>query len=262
MNRLADKVVIITGAGDGLGEVMAHLFASEGAHLTLAGRRTELLEKVAASVRSEGARAIARTTDVTDEAAVIAMVADTVAEYGRVDVMCNNAAQPGKDLHIWDQTLENWNATIAVDVTAAMLCSREVIKQSMAERQSGSIINFSSTAGLEGIERKSHYGVAKAGLRTLTKVVAKEVGPQGIRVNCLVPGGIQTELLLNYWKRIAGEEGVTWEEIRDKGARSTALRRTAMPAEIANVALFLASDESSCITGQSIVADCGANMPG
>jgi 3-oxoacyl-[acyl-carrier protein] reductase len=262
MGRLADKVVIITGAGDGLGEVMAHLFAGEGAHLTLAGRRTELLEQVAATVRDGGARAIAVTTDVTDEAAVRAMVAATVAEYGRVDVMCNNAAQPGKDLHIWEQTLENWNATIAVDVTAAMLCSREVLTQSMLERGRGSIVNFSSTAGLEGIARKSHYSTAKAGLRTLTKVVAKEVGPHGIRVNCLVPGGIQTDLLRNYWRRLADEQGVTWEEIRDKGARSTALHRIATAEEIAQVALFLASDESSAITGQSIVADCGSQMPG
>jgi 3-oxoacyl-[acyl-carrier protein] reductase len=262
MGRLTDKVVIITGAGDGLGAVMAHLFAAEGAHLTLAGRRTELLEQVAAAVRDEGGRAIAVTTDVTAEADVIALVAATVAEYGRVDVMCNNAAQPGKDLHIWEQTLENWNATIAVDVTAAMLCSREVLTQSMLERGTGSIINFSSTAGLEGIPRKSHYCTAKAGLRTLTKVVAKEVGPHGIRVNCLVPGGIQTELLRNYWHRLADEQDVTWEEIRDKGARSTALHRVAIPEEIAQVALFLASDESSSITGQSIVADCGSQMPG
>jgi 3-oxoacyl-[acyl-carrier protein] reductase len=262
MGRLADKVVIITGAGDGLGAVMAHLFAAEGAHLTLAGRRTELLEEVAAAVRHEGGRAIAVTTDVTVEADVVAMVAATVAEYGRVDVMCNNAAQPGKDLHIWEQTLENWNATIAVDVTAAMLCSREVLTQSMLERSRGSIVNFSSTAGLEGIARKSHYCTAKAGLRTLTKVVAKEVGPHGIRVNCLVPGGIQTDLLRNYWHRLADEQDVPWEEIRDKGARSTALHRIATPEEIAQVALFLASDESSAITGQSIVADCGSQMPG
>jgi NAD(P)-dependent dehydrogenase (short-subunit alcohol dehydrogenase family) len=176
--------------------------------------------------------------------------------------MCNNAAQPGRDLHVWEQTLENWNATLAIDVTAAMLCSREVLTQSMLEQGRGSIVNFSSTAGLEGIDRKSHYSVAKAGLRTLTKVMAKEVGPHGIRVNCLVPGGIQTDLLRNYWKRLAGEQGVTWEEIRDKGARSTALRRIATPEEIAQVALFLASDESSAITGQSIVADCGVRMPG
>lgn len=262
MDRLAGKIAIITGAGDGLGAVMAHLFTAEGASVTLAGRRTALLKEVAGAVRAAGGRAIAVTTDVTDEAAVAAMVAATVEEYGRVDVMCNNAAQPGKDLHIWEQSLDNWNATIAVDVTAAMLCSREVLRQSMLEQGSGSIVHFSSTAGLEGIERKSHYGVAKAGLRTLTKVMAKEVGPQGIRVNCLVPGGIQTDLLRNYWRRIADEQGVSWEEIRDRSSRSTALRRIATPEEIAQVALFLASDASSAITGQSIVADCGANMPG
>jgi NAD(P)-dependent dehydrogenase (short-subunit alcohol dehydrogenase family) len=260
--RLPDKVVIITGAADGLGRVMADLFSDHGAHLTLAGRRTQLLERAATELRDRGRRAIAVTTDVTDEAAVTSMVAATVAEYGRVDVMCNNAAQPGTDLHIWEQTVENWNNTIAVDVTAAMLCSREVLNQSMLEQGTGSIINFSSTAGLEGIPRKSHYCTAKAGLRALTKVVAKEVGPRGIRVNCIVPGGIQTDLLFRYWQRLAGEQGVSWEEIRDRGAKAAALRKTALPMEIAYAALFLASDESSAITGQSITVDCGTNMPG
>ena len=96
----------------------------------------------------------------------------------------------------------------------------------------------------------------------LTKVMAKEVGPHGIRVNCLVPGGIQTDLLRNYWRRQADEQGISWEEISEKSARSTALRRIATPEEMAQVALFLASDESSAITGQSIVADCGGRMPG
>jgi len=262
MGRLQDKVVIITGAARGLGRVMADVFAAEGALLTLAGRSRELLDTTAAELRVKGHQALGVTTDVTDEAAVEAMVAATVKEYGRVDVMCNNAAQPGKDLHVWEQTLENWNATIAVDVTAAMLCSREVLKQSMLDRRSGSIVNFSSTAALQGVPRKSHYCTAKAGLRTLTKVVAQEVGPYGIRANCVVPGSIQGELQTNYWRRLAGEQGVDVEVIAQRVTASAALRKTASPEEVIAAVLFLASDESSGITGQSITIDCGVNFPG
>jgi NAD(P)-dependent dehydrogenase (short-subunit alcohol dehydrogenase family) len=262
MGRLEDKVVIITGASDGLGRVMASLFSGEGAQLLLAARRTEHLAETVRQVQDAGGTAVAVTTDVTDETQVEAMVDAAIDAYGRVDVLMNNAAQPGTDLHIWEQTLENWNATIAIDVTAAMLCSREVLRKSMIERRSGSIVNVSSTASWQGIPRKSHYGVAKAGLRTLTKVVAREVGPHGIRVNCLVPGGIQTDLLRNYWKRIAGEQGVTWEEIRDRGAKSLALQRVATPEEVAAAALFFASDDSSAVTGQSLTVDCGGYMQG
>jgi 3-oxoacyl-[acyl-carrier protein] reductase len=262
MGRLEDKVVVITGASDGLGRVMATMFSAEGAPLVLAARRAEQLEETARLVREGGGTAVTVTTDVTDEKQVEAMVDAAMDTYGRVDVLMNNAAQPGTDLHIWEQTLENWNATIAIDVTAAMLCSREVLRKSMIERRSGSIVNVSSTASWQGIPRKSHYGVAKAGLRTLTKVVAKEVGPHGIRVNCLVPGGIQTDLLRNYWRRIAGEQGVTWEEIRDRGAKALALQRVATPEEVAAAALFFACDESSAITGQSLTVDCGGYMQG
>ena len=262
MGSLEEKVVIITGAGHGLGRVMASAFAAEGALLTLAGRRAELLESSAAGLRADGHRAIAVVTDVTDESAVAAMVAATVKEYGRVDVMINNAGQPGKDLPIWEQTLENWNATIAVDATATMLCSREVLRQSMLGRRAGSIVNFSSTASLEGVPRKSHYCTAKAGLRALTKVMAKEVGPYGIRVNCVVPGSIQGELQDNYWRRLASEQGVSVEEIGSRVTATAALNKTATPEEVAAVALFLASDASSAVTGQSLTVDAGVRMPG
>src|SRR5258708_4853333 len=166
MGRLEDKVIIITGASDGLGRVMATMFSAEGAALVLAARRTELLEETARMVRDGGGSAVTVTTDVTSEDQVVAMVRAAVDAHGHVDVLINNAAQPGKDLFIWEQTLDNWNSTIAIDVTAAMLCSREVLRQSMLERTTGSIVNVSSTAGWNGIPRKSHYAVAKAGLRT------------------------------------------------------------------------------------------------
>ena len=262
MGRVDDKVVIITGAGEGLGRVMAQLFTREGAQVVLAARRREPLEETAALAREEGRDVLIVPTDVTDEDAVVNMVRTTVGEFGRVDVMLNNASQPGTDLHVWEQTLENWNRCIAAVVTGPMLCTREVLKQSMLDQRSGSIVNFSSTASINGHPRKSHYAVAKSGLRLLTKTTAWEVGPYGIRCNCVVPGAIATGLLFRYWDRIAGERGIPVETIRDESTRSAALRKVALPEEVAQAALFLASDESSAITGQSLVVDAGTYMYG
>jgi 3-oxoacyl-[acyl-carrier protein] reductase len=132
----------------------------------------------------------------------------------------------------------------------------------MIERRSGSIVNFSSTASINGLARKSHYAVAKSGLRLLTKTTAHEVGPYGIRCNCVVPGAIETGLLVRYWTRVAAERGVPVDTVREESTEAAALRKVASPEEVARVALFLASDESSGITGQSIIVDAGQTMYG
>jgi 3-oxoacyl-[acyl-carrier protein] reductase len=256
---LEGKVAIITGASTGLGPVMAKMFADEGASVVLAARREELVLEAAAAA---GERAIGLKVDVTQEDEVIAMVARAVEEFGQVDIMCNNAAAPGTDTWIWEQTLENWNATIAIDVTAAMLCSREVLRQSMMERRSGVILNFSSTAGFSGLPRKSHYVTAKASLRAFTKAVALEVGPYGIRCNCVVPGSIDTELWQNWVKRTAAEQGIDPDEHRASMLRGVALRDISSTTDVANLALFLASDNARTITGQSIPVDAGGFMQG
>jgi NAD(P)-dependent dehydrogenase (short-subunit alcohol dehydrogenase family) len=257
--RLAGKVAIITGASSGLGPVMAARFVAEGAKVLLAARREELVEKAAAAA---GDGAIAMRADVTVEDDVIAMVARAVEEFGHVDVMCNNAAAPGTDMPIWEQTLENWNDTIAIDVTAAMLCTREVLRQSMLERRTGVILNFSSTASYAGMARKSHYVTAKASLRALTKAVALDVGEYGIRCNCVVPGAIDTELWQNWVRRTAEEQGVDYESHRARLLRNVALRDISTTDDVTNLALFLASDESRTITGQSIPVDAGSYMQG
>jgi 3-oxoacyl-[acyl-carrier protein] reductase len=258
-DRLGGKVAIITGASSGLGPVMAALFVEHGARVMLAARREDLVLEAAAAC---GASAVAMRADVTNEEDVAAMVRRTIETFGRVDILCNNAATPGQDLHVWEQTLANWNATFAVDITAAMLCTREVLTQSMLERGSGVIINFSSTAGLRGQQRKSHYVTAKASLRAFTKAVALEVGPKGIRCNCLVPGGIETELWDNWVRRTAAEHQVDYETRRAELLSGVALRDISKPSDIANAALFLASDESRMMTGQSIVVDAGGYMLG
>ncbi len=257
--RLEGKVAIITGASTGTGPVMAELFVAQGAKVLLSARREELVLENAEKL---GPNAVAMRADVTDEGDVQAMVGRAISEFGQVDVLLNNAAAPGQDKYVWEQTLENWNDTIAVDLTAAMLCTREVLNRSMLERKQGSIINFSSTAAWAGMARKTHYTSAKAALRTFTKTVALETGPHGIRCNCLIPGAIETELWINWGKRQAGEQGISFEKWKANALERVPLQTISQPRDIANLALFLASEESRTITGQSINCDAGGYMVG
>jgi NAD(P)-dependent dehydrogenase (short-subunit alcohol dehydrogenase family) len=259
MDRFAGKVAIVTGASLGTGPEMARMMAAEGAKVVLAARSADLVEEVAAEI---GDNAIAVRADVTREDDVAAMVDAAMDAWGQVDILMNTAAVPGKDRFVWDQTLENWNDTIAIDMTGAMLCSREVLRRSMLERKSGVIINFSSTAGWTGMPRKSHYCVAKAGLRALTKVIALEAGPHGVRCNCVVPGPIDTENLRGYLRRMAGEDGSTYEQKREAAIAATPLKAWSTTKDVANLALFLASDAARTITGQSITIDGGIVMVG
>lgn len=254
MTRFAGKVAIVTGASTGLGPVMARMLADEGAKLVLAARRADLVEDVAHGI---GDAAIALRADVTDEGDVARMVDAAMQRWGQVDVLMSNAAVPGQDKWIWEQTVDNFLDTYKVDCMAAMLCSREVLNRSMLARKSGAILTFSSGAGWSGMARKAHYSAAKGALIVLSKTIAKEVGPHGIRCNCLVPGAIDTPLLQNYHARIAGERGVSLDEIRAEATQGLPLKTFSTPEDVAQMALFLVSDQARTITGQAINVDAG-----
>lgn len=254
---LIDRVAIVSGAGGGIGRAIAKAYAASGADVVLAGRRIEPLEETAESVRALGPRALVLPTDLTVEDDVRALVAAAIEAFGRVDLLVNNAASAADETSTANMTLEVWNETLAATLTSTMLLSRECLTRSMLARRSGAIVNIASTAGIRGVPEKGHFSAAKAGVLRFTESLAREVGPHGVRANCIVPGLIATERLKQYHERVSAQRGVHYDRIADEASRQIALRRLILPEEVAAVAVFLASEQASAVTGQIIEVSGG-----
>jgi NAD(P)-dependent dehydrogenase (short-subunit alcohol dehydrogenase family) len=255
--RLKDKVVIVTGGGGGIGKAIATTFASEGARVVIAARTLSKLKEVCEEINSKGGTARAIQTDVSNEEQIQRMVAQTLDEFGQVDILVNNSANADV-VHskVVDVTLNEWNKELAITLTGAMLCSREVLK-TMIPRKSGSIVNLSSIAGIFGHPGRSAYCVSKWGIIGLTMTLAIEVGAEGVRVNCISPAATKTERFENIQRVKAKALGMSYENLINEIVPHYALNRIASPLEVARAALFLASDDSSAITGQNLIVSCG-----
>ncbi len=258
--KLKDKVAIITGGGSGIGKAIAHAFANEGAAVVVAARNFSRLEEVAKEIKSRGGKATAIQTDISDQKQVQRMVAQTLDEYGQIDILVNNAALATfNNADVVDMNLDNWHDLLAVNLTGTMLCAREVLK-SMIPRRSGNIINISSVAGISGLPKESPYSVTKWGLIGFTETLAIEAGKHNIRVNCISPGATRTKEFEGWVKDSAKDAGISYEEMMGKITDNNALKRIGEPSEIATCAVFLASDDSSAITGHNLIASCGFHL--
>ena len=251
--NLAGQIAVVTGGGTGIGAAVAQLLAEAGADLVIAGRRMEPLEAMATDIcETTGRRCLAIPTDVSQSAQVDELIAKTIDEFGRLDILINNAGGPVYS-PLRAVTDEQWQSGLALNLNAAFYCSRAAYLH-MKNQGGGVIVSISSIAGTHGSLGNGIYSTAKAGLQMFTRVAAAEWGPQGIRVNCVAPGMIATPLVQ---KNLA----ITGADARSIG-QNFPLRRLGMPEEVAHAVLFLASNAGSYITGETITVAGGPSLKG
>ena len=252
---LENKVVVISGVGPALGTTLARRCAEAGADLVLAARTAERLDEVSAIVTGLGRRAVAVTTDITDDAQVDNLVAKSVEAYGKVDVLINNAFRVPSMKPLADTTFQHIRDAIELTVLGALRMTQK-FTPALAEAK-GSVVNVNSMVIRHSQPKYGAYKTAKAALLAMSQSLATELGPQGIRVNSVAPGYIWGGTLQSYFAHQAGKYGTTVEQIYDAAAAASDLKRLPTEDEVASAIVFLASDLSSGITGATLDVNCG-----
>lgn len=246
MDRLKDKVAVITGGGSGMGRASSLLFAAEGAKVVVVDRVIAAGQDTQRHIADAGGEATFVRADVSDRAEAKEMVAAALSTYGRIDILFNNAGIEGPSVKLLEYEEEDWHQVIAVNLTAVYYGMRAAIPP-MIDQGGGVLLSTASVAGVVGLGRSSAYAAAKAGVIGLTRTVALEYGPQNIRANCICPGFVSTPML----GRVLGERP-------ESALLSLApLRRVGQAEDIARAALYLASDDASYVTGVPFIVDGG-----
>jgi len=248
--KLKDKVAIVTGSGRGIGEAIAKKLASEGAAIVVGDINIERARRVAQEIKDQGGSALGFKADVSRLSEVHDLVKKALEVFGGVHILVNNAGIL-RNKPIIELTEEDWDIVLDIVLKGVFNCTQAVLRSMMSQRY-GKIINISSVAGLGAFNAgMANYAAAKAGVIGLTKVTAREAGPYGINVNCVAPGLIVTPFI----QKSMGEEGV--EKFIEERKKASVLGRVGRPEDIANLVLFLASDDSSYMSGQIIRMDGG-----
>ncbi|KAJ5902902.1 SDR family oxidoreductase [Penicillium taxi] len=253
LSYLAGKVAIVTGAGSGIGKVIAHSFAKAGASVVVAEMNEQNGEQTAKELLQAKHRAHFVKTNVTDSESVRKMVAETVSTFGKLDIAINNAAVPPDSRKISDLDEKEWSKRIDTNLSGVAFSLKWQLQQMIRQGNGGSIVNMSSITAIRPVAQLPAYSTAKQGVVTLTKIAALENGCHGIRVNAIAPGATRTQMLTDALKLMNLEEDAY-------AAEAYLLKRVATPEEIADAAGWLASDQCSYITGVTVPVDGGFSI--
>lgn len=257
MNRLSDKVVLITGAAKGIGRATAFLFNQEGARVFLVDLDKGTLQKTLAMIKSQGGRAAGRVADVSKEKDVRASVRSALKIFGTVDVLVNNAGILGPALAISEFSEREWDRVFQVNVKGTFLFTKHLLPF-MIERDGGTIINIASVSGIKASRISPAYSASKGAIVALTKTLALAYAPNNIRVNCICPGSIETDMLNGFFESVADRK--RRQRLRRDFLKRHPLGRFGQGEDIAHAALYLASAESSFVTGVDLVVDGGSSL--
>jgi 3-oxoacyl-[acyl-carrier protein] reductase len=263
---LRDRVVVITGGGQGIGLAMARAFHAAGARVAITSRKTSNLQTVATEIDTGDHRIVPLRCDVTRRDEVEVMIGNVVELWDRIDILVNNAGvsgmtpvDTGGDASAAELSERRWHDIISTNLTGMYFCSREAVRH-MPEGGHGRFLNLSSVLGKFGVAGYAAYCTSKAGVIGFTRALAVELAPKRITVNALCPGWVTTDMALQGLEENARARGISVEEFRREAEARVPLQRFIEPAEVARLALFLVSEAGAGITGQAINLDGGAAM--